>query len=335
MARILITGGAGFVGSNLARACLREGHQVHLVVRPGSSEERLEDFCEEVFVHHFDLHSETELRRCMADVVPATVLHLAASPRRPPYPHLADARESLRGELDYLISLLAAAAEARCPPDRLIRTGSLAEYGSAKPPYQEDMRELPVSVYGASVVAATHYVTALQSRLPFPVATARLALVYGPSQSTDYLLPSLIARCLAGETSILRRPSDRRDLIFVDDAVAALQRMAAAPLAPAAVINICSGVSPTMREVAELVLEHTGADPALIKYGTGDPPTGATDLCGSPELAQRLFGWRARTMLADGIQQTVRWYRDRLLATLGSEAAAKVGMPQNQALGLA
>lgn len=334
MSRILITGGVGFVGSHLARACLRGRHEVHLIVRPGSGEERLEDFREHVFVHHFDLHSETELRHCMKDVAPAIVFHLAASPRRPPYPHLADARESLRSELDYLISLLAIAAESRCPPARFIRAGSLAEYGSIKAPYREDMREAPASAYGASLVAATHYVAALQSRLPFPVATARLALIYGPSQSTDYLLPSLITRCLAGEMSVLRRPSDRRDLIFVDDAVAALLRMASATLAPAAVLNVCTGFSPTMQDVAQLVLDQTGADPALIEYGAGNPPTGATHLCGSPELAQRLIDWRARTMLADGIGQTVRWCRKRLPATISLEVAAKVGFPQNQALGL-
>ena len=87
----------------------------------------------------------------------------------------------------------------------MIRAGSLAEYGLAPLPTREEAREEPVTVYGASLVAATHFVGALQSRLPFSVATARLALVYGPSQSIDYLVPLLITRCLAGKNSIVNR----------------------------------------------------------------------------------------------------------------------------------
>ena len=186
-------------------------------------------------------------------------------------------------------------------------------------PYREEAREEPVTAYGASLVAATHFVGALQPRLPFTVATARLALVYGPSQSIDYLVPLLITRCLAGKDSIINRPEDRRDFIFVDDAVAALLCVAAAPLLGHTVINISSGAAPTMREVAQLVVEQTGARPDLIEFSNGSPPTGVTDLRGSPERARALLGWRSRIALAEGLKRTVSWYRDR---------AFQKGMPE-------
>ena len=221
------------------------------------------------------------------------------------------------------------------PPDRIIRTGSLAEYGLAPLPYREDAREAPVTVYGAGLVAATQYVGALQSRLPFSVATARLALVYGPSQSVDYLLPALITRCLAGEVSIVRRPTDRRDLIFVEDAVglcsAWLQRRCRRPR----VVNISSGVAPMMREVAQLVIEQTGAAPDLIEYKYGGPPSGAADLRGSPELAQRLLGWQARTALAEGLERTVNWYRTHPVHERAPETAAAAIAPKHATAGAA
>ena len=83
-----------------------------------------------------------------------------------------------------------------------------------------------MTAYGAGVVAATHLTAALQPRLPFRISTARLALVYGPAQSTDYLIPYLIQRCLDGLPSVVRRPDDRRDLIHVDDVVDGLLRLA-------------------------------------------------------------------------------------------------------------
>jgi UDP-glucose 4-epimerase len=327
MARILITGGAGFVGSHLAGACLHAGHQVHVVVR--SSDERLQHLGDGVFRHRFDLRSEMELNRCLAGVEPEVIFHLAGSPRRPQHPGLADARESIHEDLEGLVALLGAAADARNPPQRIVRAGSLAEYGLSPVPYREEAREAPVTVYGAGLVAATHYVGALQSRLPFSVATARLALIYGPSQSTDYLLPSLITLCLAGENAVVRRPMDRRDLIFVADAVGALLRMAEAPLPKTAIVNISSGFAPTMREVAELVVEQTGAQPKLIKYADGSPPSGVANLCGSPERARDLLGWHARIGLAEGLARTVNWYRNRAFQNGSPKSAAAISSPKN------
>jgi UDP-glucose 4-epimerase len=325
MSRILITGGAGFVGSHLAEACAKADHQVHVVVRPGSADERLSHVRDRIAVHRVDLRSEADVVRCLSDVSPDIVYHLASSPRRQPGPHLEDAKAYIREDLGCLVGLLGAAAALRRPPSHVIRAGSLAEYGNAPLPYREDTREAPATVYGAGMVAASHYVGALQARLPFPVATARLALIYGPAQSADYLVPALLEKCLAGEVSVIRRPDDRRDLLFIADAVEALMRMAAVPLPPAALINICTGVAPTMREVANLVLETTDADPGLIQFGDG-PVSGVADLRGSPELAANLLQWRARTGLPGGLAQTVRWYRERAVSDKKFKAATDAAL---------
>jgi nucleoside-diphosphate-sugar epimerase len=308
MSRILITGAAGFVGSHLAEACVKADHQVHVIVRPGSQDERLCRIADRVTCHRIDLRADADVRQCLSDVSPEVVYHLAGSPRRAPSVSLEDARAYIGEDLDCLLSVIGAAAALRRPPGKFVRAGSLAEYGNAPLPYREDLREAPVTAYGAGMLAATHYLGALQPRLPFPVATARLALIYGPAQSTDYLLPLLIKQCLAGEASAIRRPDDRRDLLFAADGVAALMRMAATTLPPAAVVNICTGVAPTMREVAGLVLDATGADPGLVEFGDG-PVSGAADLRGSPDRAIELMDWRAKTALKDGIAQTVAWYR--------------------------
>ncbi|MDK1493745.1 NAD(P)-dependent oxidoreductase [Sinorhizobium sp. 7-81] len=312
MARILITGGAGFVGSHLARACLAAGHQVHLIIRPGSDDTRIQDLRGDVIRHNFDLQSETALKHCLSDAEPECIFHLAARPRRPENPDFSDARDGMREQVQVLIGLLSAAATAPRPPKTMIRTGSLAEYGSARAPFPEETREMPVNSYGAELVAATHLVGALQRRLPFPAITARLALVYGAWQSTAYLLPSLVTQCLAGEPSIVRHPEDRRDLIYIDDAVGGLLRLAAAQLPGGTIINIGTGFAPTMRDVARLIIAETGADPTLVQYGPADGSSGIPDFRAVTALARNLLGWSASTPLAEGLVQTVAWYREHL-----------------------
>nr|WP_274709287.1 NAD(P)-dependent oxidoreductase [Nitratireductor luteus] len=306
----MITGGAGFVGSHLAGAYLEKGHEVHAVVREPSRQGRLRRLGREIVLHHFDLRSDLELKRCIRDVAPHVIYHLAASPRRREDTKFRDVTDYLSEDVQILINLLSAAANSGFPPSAVVRTGSLAEYGLAPSPYREDMREQPITVYAASLVAATHLVGALQRRLPFPVATARLALVYGPTQSTEYFVPWLIQGCLAGARSIVRRPDDRRDLIHVDDAVSALMQMGTVSLPRAAIINIATGAAPSMREVARQIIGTTGADPGLVEYGDGNPPHGASDLRGAPGLARQLLGWSARIPLEEGISRLIAWHRD-------------------------
>ena len=138
---------------------------------------------------------------------------------------------------------------------------------------------------------------ALQARLPFPVITARLSLVYGPDQSDEFFIPSMIKQCLTGRASVVQNPHARRDLIYVDDAVDALQTIAESNLPGGTIVNIASGEAPTMAEVAHCILNATGGDPQLVSFKSQDR-TNDVDLVPSPLLAKELLGWSTRTGLS-------------------------------------
>lgn len=312
MARVLITGGAGFIGSHLALRCLENGDSVHAIVRPETSLDRLRGFEDRLTLYRFDAGDKDCLASCFAEAKPQQVFHCATRTRWNDETDFADAFGSVEQDLVNLLALLAAAETARPAPQVMIRVGSLAEYGPGPAPFSESQREMPINAYAAGLVAGTHYAQMLQPRLSFPVVTARLALVYGPHQSEDFLVPSLIRRCLAGQPTTLRRPNDRRDLIYIDDAVDALVRLGTAPPPAVGIVNVATGIAPTMGEVAATIVDLTGAEGTMIKSGSGETGgRGVVDLRGSPALLRDLMGWQARISLSDGLKTTVAWYREQ------------------------
>jgi UDP-glucose 4-epimerase len=300
----LVTGGAGFIASHLVRRLVAKGDRVHVVVRETTRLDRIADLIDKLTIHRLDLADANAVFACLSAARPDRVFHLAAETRSGRSRGLAAARKALShvGELLNLLDAMVALPE---PPSVLVRAGTIAEYGAAPVPYEESQRERPLNPYGASMVAATRQLGMLEDVLPFPAITARLALIYGPAQSEDFLVPALIRSCLEGRQTTVRHPNDRRDLLYVGDAVNALLTLAESSAPGVNLLNVSSGVAPTMREVAELVLLVTGANPRLVEFGSGDSDLGISELRASPVLARLTTGWTATTGLEDGIALTV------------------------------
>lgn len=303
--RVLITGGAGFIGSHLVRRLLDRGDEVHALTRPETSLHRLANVTGALRVHTMRLADDVALAACLTEVAPEQVFHLAAETRLTARPHFAGATLSVREDLLNLIALLAALTKLPHPPAVFVRAGSIAEYGAAPVPYHEDQKEEPETPYGAGLAAGTMYLRVLESALPFPAVTARLALVFGPDQSESFLIPALIRACLEGKPFQVSRPSDRRDLIYIDDVIEAFLLLADSPLSGCHAINIATGTAPSMREVAEEIIDATGADPALVDFGSQPTWAENSELLASPELARRALGWSATRSLSEGIRRTV------------------------------
>lgn len=306
--RVLITGGAGFIGSHLARAHIGNGDEVHILVRPTAllDPDRVH---RDVIVHRVDLTNYAALMSCLAAARPRAIYHLATDAGRSqilPEPHDIAA---LTGDLNNVLRLAAVAAEGPAKPELLIAGQSLAVYGNGASPSAEDQREAPIAPYTASMVAAAHYLSVMQPRLPFPVLHARLGLTFGPGQADSFFIPWLVDRCMRRLRSEVRTPDDRRDLIHVDDIVAGLMAMSRTPLPGGTTINLAAGVAPTMREIAGLILELTGADPDLIQFAQGPHrDIRGRSLCCQIDRAWELLGWRARVSLREGIARLVASY---------------------------
>lgn len=312
----LVTGAAGFIGAHLCEHLVEAGEEVHALVRPTTSLKRLDRFIGKLVVHRIDLGDRDAMRATLESILPDRVYHLAAATRATPVPSFRATREAATNYLEPSLDLLEPLAELATPPSIVLRAGTIAEYGQAELPYSEAGATVPLTPYGAGMLAATNYLAMLAPTLPFPVITARLALCYGPGQSRSFLIPAIIDAVMARRRITIDRPEDRRDLIHVSDAVSALLRIAEIAPDDCSVVNVSSGTAPTMREVALQIIELTGCDPALVTMRHPLPGQRPVELRGSAELARVRFGWESQIRLDDGLRRTITAEQTHHLAGL-------------------
>lgn len=306
--RILVTGGGGFIGAHLVRRCVAEGDDVHVLLRPATDAWRLADLVPAIGVHRLSLADRAALRACLDEVRPTHIYHLATTTSGRREQGISSVAASL-ADLADLMALLEAAATSTHPPGFFARAGSIAEYGEAPPPFREDQRECPTTGYAAGIVAGTHYAEALAPTLPFPIVTARLGLVYGAGQAPDFLLPGLISACLSGQAYTMLRPLDRRDIIHVHDVVEALLRLAGMRGMGSGIVNIGSGETIGVAELAELIAKLAGADASIIRRMPQDDPVVLQLDIGK---ARSLDGWAPRIPLVDGLTALIADMRGRV-----------------------
>jgi UDP-glucose 4-epimerase len=304
--RVLITGGSGFIGANLARRALTDGHEVHLILRPGHRTWRVHDIARQVHAHDVDLVNAADVRAAVARVRPDWVFHLAAHGA---YATQTEMKTMVETNLMGCVSLLDACVSTGVAA--FVNAGSSSEYGYKDHAPDEQECLDPNSAYAVTKAAATHYARLIARTLDFNAVTLRLWSIYGPYEEPTRLIPTLLVHALNGRWPPLVSPDTARDFVFIDDAVDALLQVAASPsLARGSVHNVCTGVQSTLRDVVDEARRLTGLNVEPI-WGTMPPRAWDTNVwVGSPERMTKDVGWRAQTSLTSGLARTARWLRD-------------------------
>ncbi len=308
--RVLVTGGAGFIGSHLVARLVRDGLHVHVLHRPGGDLSRLAPWVNNVRLHPCDLSHESAIAAALKESRPDAIFHLAGDATiRHFQADWTGVSASVERNIQPALKLVVAAAKASPSQiTRFVRLGGLEEYGNGPLPYHESQRESPVSPYSASQVAVTHYLQMLAPRLPFRVVTLRPALVYGPGQSERFFIPSLIRHCREGRDFRMTAGHQGRDLVYVDDVVEAMALSLTKSVGTGEVLNVGSGREYLMKEVAELILRLTGATIRILENPGGTP--GSIDhLYASNEKAGRVLEWRPRVGFEEGLRRTIASFR--------------------------
>jgi nucleoside-diphosphate-sugar epimerase len=196
---------------------------VTALVRPGADLGRLADVADRIRVEPIKLQYNGELCEIASQVDPVLAIHAASCTSGRRTCDSISLNQSITSNLDATISFLEAiqrgARRIRC----VVRLGSLEDYGDGPEPYTEEQGEAPVSAYSASIVNATHTSHTVAVALGIPLATLRLALVFGPAQSDDFFIAWAISRCLQNEEIVVNSSGlQQRETMYVDDFVEAV-----------------------------------------------------------------------------------------------------------------
>ncbi len=299
-ARVLLTGGSGFLGLHLARAVQGLGAQVTLLQRRASPAQG--------DLHQVlgDLRDGDFVRRAVQETAPHVVFHLAASRARS---HTQGAfAETIDSNVTGTLNVLTACQDLPALR-RIVVLGTGEEYGAGAVPFVETQREAPVSAYSLSKLAATHLAQMMAHNAGLPAVILRPSVAYGPAQGDDMFLPALIRALIAGRRFAMTAGAQTRDFIYIDDLVSALLLAGQSALPVGEVINIGAGQATQLGDMVAMIEAMIPAqglvDRGAVPYRKGE----AMAYHLSIEKAARLLHWVPRTPLAEGLARTIAWYR--------------------------
>ncbi len=308
MSRIVITGDAGFIGSNLAHALVARGDDV--VVLDNFSTGRLKNLSgieDRVELVEGDIRDTTTIARAFAGA--DFVFHQAAVPSVAR--SIEDPETSHDVNVDGTLRVLQGARQAGVK--RLIYAASSSAYGeSAELPKVETMTPMPISPYGVQKLMAEMYCRVWTRIYDLPCVALRYFNVFGPRQSpaSEYaaVIPKFITSMQAGRAPIIFGDgSVTRDFCFIDNVVEANLKALDASNAPGNVYNVACGKRYSLLDLVTLINQALGTDLAatLAPPRTGDIHDSLADI----GAARRDLGYTAAVDLGEGLKRAVAWYQ--------------------------
>jgi len=312
--RVLVTGGAGFIGSHLVDELVRRGARVTVV--DDLSKGRLDNIAgvaDRIDVHRKDLREEA-LVALLTEVAPELVLHLAGFASAP------DSVQAVRADFEQnaLATLnLLEGVRAVCPEARVVFASSAAVYGvgSDEPIRETDLTE-PLAPYGVSKLAAERYMDVYAKVFGLRTASLRLFPVFGP-RLRRHVMWDLMVKLQASpdELTLEGDGTQVRDFLYVANAVEALLFVAQSAPLQGEVYNASDERPITIRQLAESIAAAMGLSPRVVTTGTVRPGSSRSWIADVSKL--RGLGFEPVVAGDEGLRDYVDWFRTEASATAG------------------
>jgi UDP-glucose 4-epimerase len=305
--RVLVTGASGFLGTHLCRRLRQNGAEVYGVSRSAPPQ---------------DVSGTCWLRGDMADFAvvenvfkearPEVVYHLSG--HGVGAPDLGNVLPTFRNDLTTTVNVLTVAAKAGIA--RLVMAASLEE------PQSDSADQIPSSPYAAAKWASSAYARMFHRLYETPIVMTRPMMAYGPGQRSHKLIPSVTLALLQGRAPKLSSGARGVDWIYVDDVMDGMLAAAVKPGIEGSTIDLGSGVLIPIREVVSQLAEIIGASVTPQFGAVPDRPMEKVRIANMTDAYEKL-GWKPRTSLRSGLEQTVEWYRNELAQSAVGAARAE------------
>lgn len=305
--KVLVTGGAGFIGGHLIDALLRQGAEVRVIDNFATGKrENIERVKGQVTFFEGDICDPDAIGRAMQGV--ELVFHEAAIPSVAR--SVADPVASNRANVGGTVEVLNAARLAGVR--KLVYAASSSAYGDTPTlPKVETMTPRPMSPYAISKLTGEHYVSVFGKLYGFETVSLRYFNVFGPRQDpkSEYaaVIPRFVTTILKGERPIIFGDGNQtRDFCFIENTVSA-NLLAAKATTAGEVVNVACGARVSLNDLMRLINEELGTN-VTAEYGPGRAGD-VRDSLADISAAQKLIGYEVLYDLRAGLKKAIDWYR--------------------------
>ena len=297
----LVTGASGYIGTRLVRKLLVCDYRI-IAFDMRFSTSFTEEFGTAVKCVEGDILDEEMIAGIFEAEGVEYIYHMAGLKNR-----TNKVEEfSLLNKVNYggALSVLSAAVKYG-KIKHIVMMGTTEEYGSAIAPFTEETQELPNSAYGLSKVSATKLARLFHNQYKVPVTVLRPSITYGPGQGVEMFLPAMIDTLVKGQPFKMSPGEQVRDFLYIDDLVEAIIACCEEPRLEGDIVNVASGVSLQLKQVAEHVAKMLDKED-LLEVGA-IPYRGFEIMNYSINIEKilKLSSWRPTTSFEDGLRITI------------------------------
>jgi len=306
---MLVTGGAGFIGSNLCETLLEMGHEVRILDNFSTGKrENLAEFVRSIEVIEGDIRDYETLEKAVAGV--ERVIHLAAMSS---VPWSVDDPEAAH-HMNATGTLHVLKASRDHGVQRVVLASTSAIYGeNPVQPKREEMIPEPESPYAATKLAGEHYCRIFSTLYGLETVALRYFNVYGkrqdPASHYSAVIPKFITRMLSNSNPVIYGDGEQtRDFVFVEDCNRANIKASFTEGISGEFFNIGSGMNISVNELFNTIRDITGAklEPLYEDARKGDVRESLSDI----SKARRHLGFEPAYTMEAGLKKTIEWYRE-------------------------
>ncbi len=294
---LLIAGGTGFIGSNLAKKAVNDGYKVTIISK---NKPQLSKKIEDVEYISVDIRNKKSLFSKLKNRSFNYVINLSGYVDHSN--HFDGGRRVFETHFNGATNLV------NCVKGKnllnFVQIGSSDEYGSNNAPQNEKQREDSISSYSCAKVATTHFLQMIYKTQNFPVVILRLFLVYGVGQKKNRFIPQIINGCIKNKSFSVSAGNQLRDFCYIDDVISAIILSLKNKKSHGEVINIASGIPIRVKGVVNRIIKRIGSGKAnfgKINYRELENMKLYADI----SKAKKLLKWKPIVGLDKGLELTI------------------------------